>query len=486
MVETMQVIPDYSSRLALGRQWGPATWEPRLRRWWEKTSFTEPWCAAVSGGPDSIALLLLLEALPKRPDITILHFDHRMRGEASAADAALVRQYAETLGWPLVMEVRDPNEAADNEDQLRRARHGFFARAMDKAQSRVLWTGHQLDDLLETMLMRLCRGSGSAGLAAPRPVQTHRERVFLRPLLSHPAASLRTTLEDAGMPFRIDASNASPRYWRNRLRAAVIPSLIAHSEHDPHEGAARSRRQLEEDAEALDFWADEVWTGWRGFLEKEPEIFPSAQADLPEALRRRLFDRWLREHDLEIPAARRDAFRAALAARENTVFALAPDLSLRVANGLARLERAGEVPDLPDLSLAWAPFSGGMLWPPTGGILRARWLSPNELAASPWQTADPVREAYLAWPTEGEPPLRVRNRRPGDRFQPLGAPGSLKLKKLPAVQEIPPGERPALPLVCAENGAILWIPGTPPAQSHRVTGESLRVLYLTYEAAPSN
>ena len=103
---------------------------------------------------------------------------------------------------------------------------------MKKAKARLLWLGHQQDDIAETLLMRLARGSGTGGLAAPRPAQELSDgRLHLRPMLSLKKAEITTALKQAGAVWREDASNASGDHFRNRIRARVLPAwtLSLHS-----------------------------------------------------------------------------------------------------------------------------------------------------------------------------------------------------------------------------------------------------------------
>jgi tRNA(Ile)-lysidine synthase len=145
-----------------------------------------------------------------------------------------------------------------SEAEARAARFGFFQQVMARRRIRTLWLGHQQDDIAETLLMRLARGSGTAGLAAPRPLQLMpRGRLHVRPLLTLKKAELTAALTAAGAVWREDASNQTGDYTRNRFRREALPAWCSAAEgRDALEGAALSRELLDEDDTALEAWVD--------------------------------------------------------------------------------------------------------------------------------------------------------------------------------------------------------------------------------------
>lgn len=181
---------------------------------------------AVSGGADSVALLLALKEAAGRLRLRLdaAHFDHGLRGAASAADAAFVAALCRRLGVPLHLGRAAPPLAGPGlEAQARRARYAFLASVADRLGADRIATAHTADDQAETVLMRLLRGSGGDGLQA---IRFRRGRV-VRPLLECRRADVLDFLAAAGEPFRDDASNADPRFLRNRVRHEVLPVLAA-------------------------------------------------------------------------------------------------------------------------------------------------------------------------------------------------------------------------------------------------------------------
>ena len=265
-------------------------WAEHLR---EKRRGGRPsrWTLAFSGGADSLALLLIFwaEGLGRwGRDFIVLHFNHRLRGRAAAADARFCQSVCRGLGVRCVVGAwRAPRKGA-SEAESRAARHAFFAREMKRRGSRLLWLAHQQDDIAETMLMRLARGSGTAGLAAPRPVQaTNDGRLHLRPMLSLKKAQIVAALTKAGAGWREDASNAGLDYFRNRIRRTVVPAWQKAAGRDARSGASLSRELLEEDDTALEIWLDRLAPLRRGVLDLR------VLADVPRGVVRRALHRWM-------------------------------------------------------------------------------------------------------------------------------------------------------------------------------------------------
>jgi tRNA(Ile)-lysidine synthase len=245
---------------------------------------------AFSGGADSLTLLLLVWAHGRRRAhrLWALHFNHRLRGRASMADEQFCQRVCAALGVRLRVGRWRQAAPGASEEEARAARFAFFRRTMRRVKSRALWLGHHQNDVAETMLMRLARGSGTAGLAAPRPVQRVNGGVHLRPLLAVKKEEIIAALKAAGIPWREDRTNAFARFFRNRIRQRVLPAWRRAAGRDALAGAALARELLEEDDVALEAWLDELRPlGRRGSLEI------ARLAGRPRALARRALRRWL-------------------------------------------------------------------------------------------------------------------------------------------------------------------------------------------------
>jgi tRNA(Ile)-lysidine synthase len=348
-----------------------------------------PWAVAFSGGADSLALLLLLCAHwpERRARFVALHFNHRLRGAAADADERFCRRVCGALGvrlyvgrWnqrlagakhtkrglagcgrELVAGVADPGLPVvalakagpasarpatvsrsirrASEEEARMARFAFFERAMRRAGARALWLGHQQDDIAETMLMRLARGSGTGGLAAPRPVQRVGDQVRLRPLLTVKKQEVTRGLRECGVRWREDRTNAGTAYFRNRIRHQVLPAWQEAAGRDAVSGAALARERLEEDDAALEAWLEELRPWGRGGT-----LDLAVLKGRPRALVRRALHRWLSAQPLAGELSRpgfEDLLAAAIACK-GTRRSLGRDGFAVVRGGKLRFERAAD------------------------------------------------------------------------------------------------------------------------------------------------
>lgn len=178
---------------------------------------------AVSGGPDSIALLALLVRLREKHRFTLhaAHVNYQLRGRDSERDEALVRKLCQNWTVPLSLLRPKTSPKSNIEERLRIVRYRFFERLRIKLDFNTVVTAHTMNDLAETLLLNLIRGAGSRGLSPfqrPNPSLT-------RPLVHFQKSDIEGFLANEGLPFRIDRSNQSKRFTRNRVRHELLPLL---------------------------------------------------------------------------------------------------------------------------------------------------------------------------------------------------------------------------------------------------------------------
>src|SRR2546422_1031675 len=186
--------------------------------------------AAVSGGPDSVALLSVLAALAPSWDLTLqaVHVNHGLRGAESDEDASFVAGFCDRLGVALAIErvtlvgPAGRRRGRSLQEQAREARYAAMVRVATALRMDKIALGHTADDQAETLVMWMLRGSGTAGLAGIPP---SRGPLVIRPLLDVGRAEIIAYLEAQGLPFRVDSSNAKPLYLRNRVRHELLPIL---------------------------------------------------------------------------------------------------------------------------------------------------------------------------------------------------------------------------------------------------------------------
>jgi len=429
--------------------------------------------AAVSGGADSVALLDALHTLAPSLGLTLhaVHVDHGLRPE-SAADAAFVTDLCRGWGVPLRVErveIARPGTggAWDGlEGAARRARYAAFRHAAAATGADCVATGHTADDQAETVVMRLLDGAGPRGLGGIAPVRGP----YIRPLLETRRHLIEAHLLARGIEWRDDASNADPRFLRNRIRHDVLPFLVAAWDIDAVErltrGAARARAlesALETEARAILAALGRVASGAIVLPAPELERLPGELA--AEVLR--------------AAAAGLGGGGAQRAAGERALrLVLAGGRPRAVRLGRVRCERSGpwvRVGAAPGADLrerAWQ-VPGELPLPELGTRLSARCV----VRPVGWTPAhDPARAEFDADRVPAR--LTVRARRVGDRFLPWGGPGERRLKTFLIDAGIPRWERSRIPLLEAD-GEIIWVAGLRRGRAAPVTAETRRILEVT-------
>jgi tRNA(Ile)-lysidine synthase len=247
----------------------------------------------VSGGIDSTALLHALIGQGFRK-LTILHLNHGLRGAAGAADAAFVKALARRLKLPVIVSRADVQALARErklsiETAAREARYAFFAQAARQTRCHTLVLAHHADDQVETFLFNLLRGGGS-GLGGMRPRSTREidgvRLEILRPWLGVWRSEIEAYAGREKIHYREDASNASLRHTRNRLRSRVLPMLAREFGRDVRQSLWRAAEIVGAQLE---------WLNQSLLLDGE-ELAVAALRELPEALQRHAIHEWLRRH----------------------------------------------------------------------------------------------------------------------------------------------------------------------------------------------
>ncbi len=376
----------------------------------------------VSGGLDSVVLLHLFRSLLPPSQIVVAHYDHGVRPE-SQADAAWVASFCDRLEVENLCVVREGGPT--DEASLREDRLGFLETARAQYGCDFIVTAHHADDQLETVLMRLIRGTGLEGLGGIAPRRGH----FLRPLLNVTRVDLQNYSAEHRLEFREDSTNAQPRYFRNRIRHELVPVLKTLAEDFGGETALLSRtvglteevratgRELDQHARSL-FAHLMVHTAF--WTRVDARLF----AKLPEFWRARLLRTALARMGVvtldRTDLQRLDAFAASnVPAMSFTGFRVrrscdylyleTPDQSQRL-RAPKRILIEGERVYVPDLEIAFT--------------LPASWLDNREL----------------------------RFFEPGDRFR------GKKLKEWFLRHGIPQPERRLVPLLAEKgNDAVIWV-----------------------------
>ena len=411
---------------------------------------------AVSGGADSVCLLHVLRELASHWDLRlhVLHLNHGLRGAESDEDAEFVGRLAAEFGYPFTGRDADLTASADNLEQAaREARLAFFGEMLATSQVARVATGHTRSDQAETVLFRFLRGAGTAGLAGIRPVTS---AGIVRPLLEIDRAEVVAFLRQRDIAWRDDSTNRSPQFARNRIRHELLPQLTR--EWNP--GLPQTLAQMAD-------WALAEESYWEAEIDRlaEKHLVPSLDCLLlPTAPLKAL-----------PPAAARRLVRRAIERIKGDLRGIDFEHVTSVLQMASATDGHGrlQAPGLDIMrSFEWLrfgrPVRNGLesrnyrLQAPVPGVFRIPGTELQiglELIEKPG-TSEPADSVYnkemggVNWHRLSGP-LELRNWRPGDQYQPQGAPGAEKIKTLFQESRVPLWERRHWP-VLTDGLSIVW------------------------------
>ncbi|MBI2866882.1 MAG: tRNA lysidine(34) synthetase TilS [Chloroflexi bacterium] len=445
----------------------------------------------VSGGPDSVCLLLTLHRLKSelKMRLHVAHLHHGLRGAEADADARYVSRLSARLGVACTIGHEDVEALRKRlklslEEAGRLARRRFFARVAHEVGASAVALGHTADDQVETVLLRLVRGTGITGLRGMLSVSEQRAdgtpMTLLRPLLTVRRQQTEAYCRSRGVRPRQDPSNREPRFLRNRIRHELLPLL---RRYNPAVDASvlRLARLATADTDALTQQAHERLPNIVIGQQTGGVRLDAGQLDaLPLALQRYVLREALSllTHSVEsnIEAEHVDALMALL--------------RLRVGSSI---DLPGAIKGYREYSHVWvgteAPVSP---WPAierehhlnvpgqskvSGWRITARYTTAGSDVATndPWVARlDAERAGTRLW---------VRSWRPGDRFHPLGMKQPKKLHDFFVDEKVPREWRRCVPLLCDTQG-IVWVAGYRISERCKVTPHTRRILLVRAKFRP--
>jgi len=435
---------------------------------------------AVSGGPDSVALLHILNALKQTLELkqlTVVHFDHQLRGKASEQDLNFVESLAESLNLPIIVRQGDvlsyrKEHGLSLEMAARACRHNFFREVMEKLQVQKVALGHTADDQAEELLLRLLRGTGPAGMAGMLPCS---QQGIIRPLLFASKAEIINYIRDMELSFRQDESNLQPFCQRNMLRLKILPMLAEHFHPQISQTLSRHANLIRDEE---DYWAQQINSCWAKVCGEENSSRVSLSLPILVSLH---------------PALLRRILRYAVERLKSNLFGFYA-VHFEILWGWIFTAGSGKALQLPDNIWVYReaeklviarkhPYSSEPinLTITEVGLYDFHTLrvglslkqitspeSPPTLRNSAWIDADKIE-----WP------LNIRSWQPGDRFRPLGLEGTKKLQDFFTDTKVPRSRRGQIPLLCDRKG-ICWLMGYRLDERVRVTAETRRILVVEF------
>lgn len=411
----------------------------------------------VSGGPDSLALLYFLYSIKEQFHLRIVvaHVDHMFRGQQSYEDFLFVEKTCEKLGVDFEgARINIPeyieNTGKSSQVAAREKRYQFFEEVMRKYGIHKLVLGHHGDDQMETVLMRLTRGAtgkARAGIAIRRQFNSYS---VIRPFLWACKKDIEEYCQRYNLMARMDYSNESLVYARNRFRLQILPILKKENQ-KAHEHFQRFSEELIEDEELLLSLAEEkldsIWTKKENYSKVEI----SSLLRMPKPLQRRAIQLILNylyfERQEELSAAH---IELVLKLFQNSH----PSGEIHLPSGL-KIEKSYGLGTFSFDAKMTEPYSIPLKIPgetllPNGSKIQAHYIEGN---------AEKGNDVFIIDPDQVKLPLVVRSRKNGDRMKMKGLNGSRKVKDIFIDKKIPLAERAVWPIVEDENHQIIWIPG---------------------------
>ncbi len=426
---------------------------------------------ALSGGADSVALFHALAALRERFGyrLAAAHFNHHLRGDESDRDQAFVCDLCARAQVELVVGHAEDLGGCNLEERARESRYRFLHSAADRIGACHIALAHHADDQAETVLMRLLRGTGVAGLGAMAEAGPG---MLVRPMLSLKRGEIIEYLNAIGARFVTDSTNCSPAILRNRLRAQLIPML----ERDYAPRVGRRLGELADEMRSLDDFVTAAAEaeldrslGAGGALEVSIDIsrfatlHPALAAAVIRALVRRQTGTLRRLTRAHVEAVR----RLCLDGPPNGVINLPS--GWRAERQYGRLQLRNSAPPKPAEFLIPIESDGTTIAP--GLVFEGSVIGVGEAAmpATPFEAVFDTGQVRCG--------LAARSFVPGDRIHPLGMEGTRKVKEVFIDHKVPRSRRAALPLVVAGD-EVVWIPGLVRSAAALVTDRTTTVVRL--------
>ena len=447
---------------------------------------------AFSGGPDSTTLLHSLHSLKDALGLKLhaAHLDHGLRSESSEADAEFARKFATSLGVPFATERADTKalrakHGLSIEEAARRVRYEFLSLVASKHGADCVVLGHTLDDQAETVLLNVIRGTGLDGLSAMKEISSRkigaRQVTLFRPLLSVSKSEILAYCAENDLDPRLDESNLSTEFTRNRIRLDLIPRL---EQYNPSIRNALARLASSASMD-LDFIRQEVERAARDVI---------AVGSHGAGIERQRFSRLhpalgyhLLRHTVEIVKGDTNNLELQHVSKMFDMISGASGKSMNLPGGLrfhvdyhfAHIRRTDAL-DSP------VPVIGGTsigIRVP-GRTTKGEWIVSSRFVENEAKTIEsPKGYSRLSERFDadaiGETPL-LRTRKAGDTFQPLGMGNEKKLKDFMINEHIPRRWRDSVPLV-ETSGRIAWVVGWRIADWAKISPRTRKVLEIRFE-----
>ncbi len=447
---------------------------------------------AVSGGPDSLCLLDILNRIKKRLRLSLIvaHVNHGIRVRESEVEARFVRLKSFRMNLPFEqLSVSIPEIAKEKSISLeqagRNARYEYFKKIYKKYKAQSIALGHHADDQVETVLMRLIRGSGIDGL---KGIPAKRAE-FIRPLIECNQQEIETYCQRKKITYCIDSTNKEPMYLRNKIRHQLLPLLT--EEYNPSIRSNLLQLQMIVQDE-LNYWETKTEQHYlKSIIKEQPSgivLDIKYFMQCPVALQRRIIRKGLshlRSYLADIQFNHVESIRElCMLNRGERYLDLPGNIRVRKSYQIleigyaSQIKKSGRSGDRK--SNIWEyelPLCKEKDYPKIGIKMITEQYDYSESIRSECLSSIEKDETYIDY-DKLDLPLRIRNRRPGDRFKPLNSNYFKKVKSYFIDLKIPLYKREMISLVIDNSNRIVWIVGFQIDNRFKITEETKRILYI--------
>ena len=432
-----------------------------------------------SGGPDSSALLHGLYRIREAHGISlhVAHLNHNFRGQEAEDDASFVAEVAKEQGLPVTVVKEDPHEyqrirgISSFEQGAREMRYAFLSRVAKATGAKAVTVGHTSDDLAETVLLHVLRGSGLHGLRGmgevsgwPWPVEFEQLKLF-RPLLNITKAQTIEYCHEIGRTYREDSGNYMWRFTRNRVRQDLMPKLTEDYNPQVRNALVRLARTAAEELDFVEQELNKVWYGMAVVSAGEVKISRCSLGSIHPMLRRLA----LRRGYVVVTGDATRLRESHMLAMDELASSKGVGRYLNLPSGVVVRQEYGDLvitrslesdcpyPDLQDHYSVKVPLDTGeeLAWHAGSWILLMHAGNADE--PPDWAITGDDWIARLNLAAIGTE-VTLRTWRPGDRIQPLGMQGQKKLQDLFTDLQVPRPWRARVPLLECDRG-IAWVVG---------------------------
>ena len=421
----------------------------------------------VSGGPDSLAMLDMLQKISSQANLTlyVAHLNHGIRGKKSEEDGEFVKKFCATLNIPCFIQTRDipkiaKTESLSLETAARMERHRFLWEISDKCGASAIALGHILDDQVESILMHLIRGSGLDGLKGMELMSDRtlagKKLTIFRPLLSISRDAILNYCREQALNPRTDSTNSSLEFTRNSVRLKLIPILESYNP-SVKKNLFRFSQIIAEDVKFLEKASEDAWnlcvSNNNGILIIDTELFN----DFPGALAYRILRRAIRvvkgSPDNISQTHLKSTLALAVSKNCNSIN-LPEQITARKMYNKLLIHKCGEIlTDLPPIHFESRVSAPGITTIPGWQIETSVDTAPADYVENKMELGG---QAWLDLDIKDN--LSVRKRSHGDIFHPTGMKNTKKIQDFMTDRKIPKDLRDRIPLLVGDNG-IAWIVG---------------------------